>query len=92
MNDDGPVAAELMSYPKKALARLPFRIALARALLQAARDPRRAMIVLEQIADRLEGKAIQKLRHEVPHANYFYKAGGRSHPRSRPRSERYSMV
>jgi hypothetical protein len=50
------------------------------------------MIVLEQIADRLEGKAIQKLRHEVPHANYFYKAGGRSHPRSRPRSERYSMV
>jgi hypothetical protein len=36
MNDDGPVAAELMSYPKKALARLPFRIALTRALLGTA--------------------------------------------------------
>jgi hypothetical protein len=60
MNDDDDVAGELLSYPKKAVAKLPFRLQLARALLQAAQDPRRAMILLEQIADRLEGKPVQQ--------------------------------
>jgi hypothetical protein len=73
--DDGPIAQELLSYSQKAIANFPFRLQLGRALLQAARDPRRAMIVLEQIADRLEGKPVQKLRHDIPHATYFYEAG-----------------
>jgi hypothetical protein len=30
---------------------------------------------MEQIADRLEGKPIQKLRHELPHTTIFYRAG-----------------
>jgi hypothetical protein len=75
MLDDGPIAQELLSYSQKAIANLPFRLQLGRALLQAARDPRRAMIVLEQIADRLEGKPVQKLRHDIPHATYSYEAG-----------------
>jgi hypothetical protein len=75
MNDDGPVAAELLSYPKKAVAKLPLRLQLARALLQAAQNPRRAMILLEQMADRLEGKPVQKVKTDSAHMTVFYKAG-----------------
>jgi hypothetical protein len=40
-----------------------------------ARDPHLTGL-MEQIADRLEGKPAQKLQQPVPHATYFYKAGG----------------
>jgi hypothetical protein len=30
----------------------------------------------EQVADRLEGRPVPKLQQPVPHATYFYKAGG----------------
>jgi hypothetical protein len=38
------------------------------------------MILLEQVADRLEGKPVQQLPHQVPHATYFYRAGGPQPP------------
>jgi hypothetical protein len=44
---------------------------------------------MEQIGDRLEGKAIQKLRHELPHTTIFYRAGDPKPPRWwRPRRRR----
>jgi hypothetical protein len=75
MQDDGAIAAELLSYTPTAARKLPLRLQLGRALLLGARNPRLAAILIEQIADRLEGKAIQKLRHELPHTTIFYRAG-----------------
>jgi hypothetical protein len=43
-------------------------------------DPRLAMILLEQIADRLEGRPVPMPQHQVPHATYFYRAGGPKPP------------
>jgi len=76
MVDDGPVAWELLSYSKKAVARLPFRLRLGRSLVLAARDPRHAPAILEQIADRLEGKPVPMLRPEIRHTTVFYNAAG----------------
>jgi hypothetical protein len=72
MQDDGEVAAELLGYPKKVVAKLPLRLQYGRALLLSARNPRLALLGMEQVADRLEGTPVQKLRHEVPHVTYFY--------------------
>jgi hypothetical protein len=38
------------------------------------------MILVEPVADRLEGKPMQKLRHELPHTTYFYQADGPKPP------------
>jgi hypothetical protein len=40
MQDDGEVAAELLGYPKKVVAKLPLRLQYGRALLLSARNPR----------------------------------------------------
>ena len=80
MEDDGAIAAELLSYTPRAARKLPLRLQLGRAMLLGARSPRLAAILAEQIADRLEGKPVQKLHHQVPHATYFYQAGGPKPP------------
>jgi hypothetical protein len=75
MQDDGAIAIELLSYTAAAARKLPLRLQLGRAILNAAMNPRLGTIVAEHIADRLEGKAVQKPRHELPHTTYFYRAG-----------------
>jgi hypothetical protein len=74
MNDDGEMTAELLA--KKLHGKiLPPRHALARSIILGLNDVRLAMIVAERMADRLEGKPVQKLRHELPHTTIFYRAG-----------------
>jgi hypothetical protein len=74
MNDDGEMTAELLA--KKLHGKiLPPRHALARSITLGLNDVRLAMIVAERMADRLEGKPVQKLRHELPHTTIFYRAG-----------------
>jgi hypothetical protein len=75
MQDDGEVAAELLGYAKKVVAKLPLRLQYGRALLLSARNPRLALLGMEQVADRLEGKPVQKLRHQLPHKTVFYRQG-----------------
>jgi hypothetical protein len=80
MQDDGTIAAELLSYPPRIAQKLPLFLQLGRAVLIGARTPRLAAILMEQIADRLEGKPVQALRHELPHKTIFYRADGPKPP------------
>ena len=75
MQDDGEIAKELLSYTEAEVELLPWRLQLARSLLLAARDPRQAGLLLEQVGDRLEGRPVQKLRHELPHKTVWYRQG-----------------
>jgi hypothetical protein len=75
MQDDGEIAKELLSYTEAEVKLLPWRLQLARSVLLAARDPRQAGLLLEQVGDRLEGRPVQKLRHELPHKTVFYRQG-----------------
>src|SRR5437879_4867946 len=72
-NDDGNLAQELLAIPEG--AKVPLRTALARSLLLSAHDPARALGVAETIADRLEGRPVQKVSTEGSHLTSFYKAG-----------------
>ena len=78
MNDDGEMTAKKLQGKI-----LPPRHALARSMILGLNDVRLAMIVAERMADRLEGKPVQKLRAEVPHTTIFWRAGDRSQGRSK---------
>jgi hypothetical protein len=69
MNDDGEMTAKKLQGKI-----LPPRHALARSMILGLNDVRLAMIVAERMADRLEGKPVQKLHHELPHTTIFYRA------------------
>jgi len=75
MQDDGAIAAELLSYSKRKAAQLPLRLKIGRALLVGANNPRLPALLAEQIADRLEGSPVQKVKSEGSHTTVFYKAG-----------------